>query len=115
MPDAARKVIRQPHRSPRKAPSGAANTVANEMPMRMIEMAFGTLSGGTRRRASAVIMAQKLPRAKPSRPRAISRSVTLEAQAQRMLESKIGRAACRGRVRREERGGALQEATGRRD
>lgn len=47
--------------------------------MMMIEIARGTLSAGTKRKASAAIMAQKLPRAKPRIARAAKSIVMLGA------------------------------------
>lgn len=66
---AIRKTARQPMRSPRKLPTGAAKMVAAETPEKMIDSARGTSEAGTRRMASAADIAQKPPSAAPSSTR----------------------------------------------
>lgn len=83
---ATTKAERQPSVAPIHAPTGAAQTVATETPVRMMAMARGIFSSGTSLSASAADMAQKPPRPMPSRTREANSMKRPLAKAASVLE-----------------------------
>ncbi|MNY10539.1 hypothetical protein D3C86_1435240 [compost metagenome] len=83
---ATTKAERQPSVAPIHAPTGAAQTVATETPVRIMAMARGILSSGTSLSASAADMAQKPPRPMPSRTREANSMKRPFAKAAKVLE-----------------------------